>query len=134
MGEVLFPLIPYLIMLTFVTAVTWGVLVHILFDHSKAMNSLLGQFAAGFGVAWVACMALLGFCTLVQQPWETVYVPVTHETVRWGYILTFANAIAWAGPQVTGAALLGASWWVWKRLVAKHFTYVRDTRWRGNAS
>ena len=58
---------------------------------------------------------------------------MTQETARWGHILAVINAIAWFGPQVTGLALIAASWWVWVKLVRTHFYYVRDTRWRGNA-
>ncbi len=126
----LYPLIWPLIIATFLSAVSWGVLMGSLFDYRKAMNSRLGAATAVSGVVWACCMAALGVTVLFQSPWESVYFPVTHETVRFGHFLAVANVIAWFGPQVTGLALLGASWWVWVKLVRDHFYYVRDTRWR----
>ena len=129
----LFPLIWPLIIVAFLSAVTWGMLMGTLFDYRKPLNSWLGGMTAATGVVWVVSMAGLGMCVLLQPQWDNVYIPVTQETARWGHILAVINVIAWFGPQVTGFALIGSAWWVWVKLVRTHFYYVRDTRWRGNA-
>ena len=134
MGELLFPLIPLLIIATVVALFFWGSALSILFDHGFRLNSWVGVVCALFGVALVVCLTLLGLCTVVQPPWETVYAPLTKETARFGHIVAFANGIAWLGPHLTGAALLWGAWWLWTRWVRDHFYYVRDTRWNKSAN
>jgi hypothetical protein len=130
MSEALFHPIPFLIVMTFLSAIAWGILISILFDYRKPMNSWAGALAVFCGVLAVVGFALLGFCTFAQAPWEARYVPMTPEAARWPHIVGVVNAIAWLGPQLTGALLLGFAWWVWTRFVRDHLYYVIDTRFR----
>jgi hypothetical protein len=128
MGEILFPLVPYLIMLTFVSAILWGILIGTLFDYKYRMDSWIGQAGAYAGAVWATSMALLGVCTFVQAPWDSVYMPMTADTARWPHIVGFVNGLSWLGPQLSGALLVGVAWFVWTRLVRDHLRYVLARR------
>ena len=65
-GLLLFPLIWPLIIVAFLSAVTWGMLMGTLFDYRKPLNSWLGGMTAATGVVWVVSMAALGVCVLLQ--------------------------------------------------------------------
>jgi len=130
MSEFFFAPVPFLIVASFLSAVTWGMLIAIVFEQRKAMNSWVGAAAAFCGLIFFIGIVGLGVCTLLQAPWEARYVPMTGETARWPHIVGFVNAIAWLGPQLTGALLLVFSWWVWTRFVRDHLYYVIDTRFR----
>jgi hypothetical protein len=124
-------MIAVLIIASFVLAALWGIVSNIVYDRKLRMNSWLGVVEMLLGVAAVMTIALLGCVVLVQPTWEIAeYVPLGRESARYAHFVVVMNTVAWAGPQVTGIALILFAWWAWKKLIRAHYLYVRDTRFR----